>query len=198
LVAAFTYNKEIKKMNYAKAIYQTAKKIGWKYLLIRSWYHLKRKILSYGDWYFDISHKVNTCGQISKFDLDLCGSSISCLIGYEPTPIKVIHRVLEDLCINYSEFTFIDFGSGKGRVLLIASLFPFSKVLGLELATSLHNVAKDNINRWRHHSQKCFNIKSHNINATQFALPPEPLVLFFSHHLREKFLTMYWIKLGLI
>jgi len=46
--------------------------------------------------------------------------------------------VLEKLSINHSEFTFIDFGSGKGRVLFLASEYPYKKIIGVELARMLH------------------------------------------------------------
>ncbi len=37
------------------------------------------------------------------------------------------------LPIEFNQFTFIDLGSGKGRTLLMASDFPFRKILGVEI-----------------------------------------------------------------
>ena len=39
--------------------------------------------------------------------------------------------------INLQEFAFIDIGSGKGRALLLASQYPFQRILGIELLAEL-------------------------------------------------------------
>ena len=43
------------------------------------------------------------------------------------------------------DFTFIDLGSGKGRVLLMASDYPFKKIIGVEFMPELHRAAQENI-----------------------------------------------------
>jgi predicted RNA methylase len=52
------------------------------------------------------------------------------------------------LCpFNITIFTSIDVGAGKGRVLLIASTFPFKRLIGVEFARELVDVAQRNIER---------------------------------------------------
>lgn len=46
--------------------------------------------------------------------------------------------------------TFIDFGAGKGRVVLVAAGLPFGSVIGVELSPGLARVGQDNIDRNRH------------------------------------------------
>ena len=60
---------------------------------------------------------------------------------YQPTSPKIATAILSRLELDYPQYTFIDFGSGKGRVLLIASGFPFKAVIGVEFAEELHRVA---------------------------------------------------------
>lgn len=43
----------------------------------------------------------------------------------------------------------IDIGSGAGRAVLLASLFPFGRVIGLERMESLHRLARENLARCR-------------------------------------------------
>jgi SAM-dependent methyltransferase len=83
------------------------------------------------------------------------------------------------LPINFSEFTFVDFGSGKGRALLLASEYPFKKILGLEFSPQLHDVAVANIHRYRSESQKCRLVESRVMDFVEFEFPDEPLVLYF-------------------
>jgi hypothetical protein len=87
--------------------------------------------------------------------------------------------MLKYLNIDHSRYTFIDFGSGKGRVLLLASLYPYRKIIGVEFSQRLHRIAENNIRTWSNPKQKCFNIASVCIDALDFKLPSDPLVLFF-------------------
>jgi 16S rRNA G966 N2-methylase RsmD len=128
---------------------------------------------------FDIKYGVNTCGHKSLLDIDGNHFSKSFSIGYEPTPVQVIEKIFGMLPVNYPEFTFIDFGSGKGRVLLCASEYDFAKIIGIEIDRALHHIAVKNLQNWKSRSRKCFNIEPKNLNAIEFELPLEPLVIFF-------------------
>jgi hypothetical protein len=78
----------------------------------------------------------------------------------------------------YSDFTFIDIGSGKGRTLLMASDYPFRRILGVELLPALHHIAQENIRKYTSPSQQCFAIESICGDARHFEFPPDPTVLY--------------------
>lgn len=126
---------------------------------------------------FDSRHGVDT-----QVDVDLSALQIdspSKLRGhrYHATPPVSFGRALKKLRLNFSDYTFIDFGSGKGRTLLMASDFPFKRIIGVEFGEQLHRHAVTNIQRYkaRHDTQ----IQSVNVDATQFPLPDGPLILYF-------------------
>src|SRR2546430_8863932 len=52
-------------------------------------------------------------------------------------------RVLRDISMSEDD-VFIDFGSGKGRVLFVAAHYPFRKVIGVELSAKLNQIASSN------------------------------------------------------
>jgi hypothetical protein len=81
--------------------------------------------------------------------------------------------------IDFERYGFLDFGSGKGRVLLAASQFPFKSVLGVEFAIELHKTAENNIRQYRRAKVRCGALKSILADATAFELPSIPLVLYF-------------------
>jgi len=87
--------------------------------------------------------------------------------------------MLKALPIDHSKYTFVDFGSGKGRVLLLTSEYAYRQIVGVEFSQGLHRIATNNIATWNNPKQKCFNIKSICVDARDFVLPPDPLVLFF-------------------
>ena len=65
-------------------------------------------------------------------------------VRYDPSNPEVVRGLISKLQIDYSRFSFIDFGSGKGRVLLVAAGFPFKEVIGVEFSRELHEVALKN------------------------------------------------------
>src|SRR5580704_7661829 len=50
-------------------------------------------------------------------------------IPYQPTKIRRLKQTLGELSVSYQDFIFLDIGSGKGRALLMASEFPFRRII---------------------------------------------------------------------
>jgi hypothetical protein len=69
-------------------------------------------------------------------------------------------------------------GSGKGRALLVASEFPFKKIVGIELSDQLHRVAEENVRLYKPASQQCADFDLKCMNALDYVYGDEPLVLF--------------------
>lgn len=62
-----------------------------------------------------------------------------------PTHPAVLRNILENLGAEPRDFTFVDFGSGKGRALLCAAAFPFKRIVGVEWSPDLCAIARRNI-----------------------------------------------------
>jgi hypothetical protein len=84
-----------------------------------------------------------------------------------------------------SPFTFIDIGSGKGRTLLMASDFPFRRIIGVEILPDLHRIAEENVRKYKSDSQKCFAIETISEDARKFVFPPESMMLYLFNPLPE-------------
>jgi hypothetical protein len=140
----------------------------------------------YGDADYDWDYRVNTTSGAVGWRDRLIGMFHS---AYQPTEPGAFHEMLEALQrhaqFKFQELTFIDFGSGKGRTLLMASDYPFHRIIGVELLPSLHAIAHDNIQKYKSDSQKCFAIESVCRDATEFAFPEEPLLLYLFNPLPE-------------
>jgi hypothetical protein len=128
---------------------------------------------------FDRKYGVDTAGLIGFQSLDVAGESKTAGVHYEPSPVPALRAILKSLKINHRQYSFVDYGSGKGRVLLLASDYPYRQVIGIEIANSLHAVAQQNIEIWKRRNQHCGEIKSLNMDAREFELPDTPLVIFF-------------------
>jgi SAM-dependent methyltransferase len=101
--------------------------------------------------------------------------------GFPYLPIRptTARRVIRSLPISdASDYTFVDLGSGKGRMLLIASEFPFRKVIGVEMRSDLHDQALENVQRYRHPTAQTSRIDCRLVDATQYDFPAGKLVVY--------------------
>jgi hypothetical protein len=101
--------------------------------------------------------------------------------AYEAVPVWLIREIFDSIPVQPNMFAFVDMGSGKGRALLVASEFPFVKIVGVELSHELHRIAATNIRRYRSESQQCTAFSLYCMNATDYTFGPEPLMLFLSN-----------------
>jgi len=148
-----------------------------RYLLIYLLGYLPNK-----DTRFDRRYGTNTSGIIYSKDLSISDSKAKHnAIFYLPAPANVTKYMIASLDVNYEKFAFLDFGSGKGRVLLVASEFPFRKIIGIEISENLHKVATRNLESYNNPEQRCFNFDLRCMNATTFPLPETNIVFHFYH-----------------
>lgn len=128
---------------------------------------------------FDNRFNVATRGIVELDELSIPDDLKSHAVEYAPTSTHRLGWLLSRLGIDFREFEFVDFGSGKGRVLLIASEFPFQRVRGVELAHELHDISIQNIQTFRSTKRQCDDVQSCNQSATEFEFSKSPLVIFF-------------------
>lgn len=138
----------------------------------------------FGDADYDWDYRVNTTSGAVGWRDRLLGMFHS---AYQPTEPAAFHEMIEAVqqalnsdrkSLSVRDFTFIDLGSGKGRTLLMASDYPFRRIIGVELLPSLHGIAQENLRQYKSESQKCFAVESICGDATDFRLPEDPLVIF--------------------
>jgi SAM-dependent methyltransferase len=120
---------------------------------------------------FDLMHGVATRSVTDVSARTSCGE------GYEASPVYTFRRLLRRLEIDFVNYTFVDFGSGKGRALLLAGELPFRQVIGVESSAALNDLAIQNISAYRRRSAQ--RVVSLHCDAAEFELPVENLVLYF-------------------
>jgi len=142
---------------------------------------------------FDQILDLQTDGNEDLSELELVDRT-NYLLGsrYQATAPETFAEILQAYPLPYRECIFIDCGSGKGRVLLLASELPFRRIIGVEFATDLTDIARANIRAYRSPTQKCHQLETVCMDATLFPFPAEPTVLYiynpFVGSVMEKFL----------
>jgi SAM-dependent methyltransferase len=97
------------------------------------------------DWWFDFRYRVDT-RQIVPLDyLTISGENKQHGHRYEPARTAILRKVLPRLKeLAPDSSTFVDLGSGKGRVLMVAAEYGFRKAKGIEFAGDLCAIATSN------------------------------------------------------
>jgi len=136
----------------------------------------------FGDLDYDFDFRVNTTAGTVGWHDRLLGIFHS---PYQATDPDLFRETMASLPNELTSFVFIDIGSGKGRALLMASDYPFKKILGVELLPDLNRVALQNIRDYKSASQRCADIDSVCADARVFEFPTDPLVVYLFNPLPE-------------
>lgn len=126
---------------------------------------------------WDAWHGVETATHVELATLSVVGVNRKYGVSYEPS--GSVATILKLLPIDHTRYGFVDFGSGKGRVLLEAARLPFRFVIGVEFSEELHRIARENLGRFRRARIRCPERRSILNDATAYELPAIPLVLYF-------------------
>jgi hypothetical protein len=147
----------------------------------------ERRRQRYGDAEYDWEYRVNTTSAGVVWRDRLLAFFHS---PYQPTESVLFHEMIGAVSaragFDFREFIFLDLGSGKGRTLLMASDYPFRRIVGVELFPVLNDTARNNICRYQSESQRCFAMESICGDAGEFAFPVEPTVLFLFNPFPER------------
>ena len=156
-----------------------------------------RRKAAFGDLDYDWEHSVDTTRSNVGFGTQFfTGITARPYFATEPW---LFEQIMQALALNIQQsalgqsvargalqdFTFIDLGSGKGRVLLMASDYPFQKIVGVEFMPELHRAAQKNIVSYSNDRQQCRQIDAVCMDARDFRFPLDPLVVYLFNPFEE-------------
>src|SRR5262249_50425676 len=130
---------------------------------------------------FDREYGTDTRGTVPLWRLDVDESRAAHGVRYQSTPPAVVRQSIEALNINPQDFTFVDVGCGKGRILLVASEYPFQRVTGIELSKELQVIAEENIRKYHSKKRRCLDVSAVQADAWDW-MPPEENTVFFLYN----------------
>jgi hypothetical protein len=102
-------------------------------------------------------------------------------VHYEPSAMPKLRRalrvVVRELGARLPDYAFVDVGSGKGLVVMLASRHPFKEIVGVEMAPELHAVAGANLARFGA-GRRAVPVRLVQGDALRLELPSGPLVVY--------------------
>ncbi|MCG3148785.1 MAG: hypothetical protein PCFJNLEI_02232 [Verrucomicrobiae bacterium] len=110
---------------------------------------------------------------------------------YKAAAYDTFQRAMRHVTVRPGQDVFVDFGSGKGRIVVLAAEYPFRRVIGVEFVESLHRVAKKNLSHRARH-RVCQDIQLIRADATQWPIPADANILFFYNPFEGAVLAKVW------
>jgi predicted RNA methylase len=163
---------------------EKARKLGIRSALRRLfetglWANIRWSIGDLLDRNFDRRYNVDTAGFVLRSDIaeTAVGSHGALGHNFKSTPEYTLRKAFDRLP-EVQGFTFIDYGCGKGRPVLLAMTMPFRRIIGIEHNPQLAEIAEKNLRTWNG-QRRCGSVEVVCADALEYDLPLERLVLFF-------------------
>ena len=138
-----------------------------------------RGIANFNSYRYDRKLGIETSRVLDRTELGVEADKRKHAWSYHPCDTRRFSRVMRHLKIDFERFCFIDVGSGKGRVLFMASELPFNRLIGVEFSIELNRIAESNLKRFAANSSLAEKkIELVCCDALELELPREPTVLF--------------------
>lgn len=130
--------------------------------------------------HFDWKYKVDTKGTVT-----LSGAYHkhwerlkSYNVYYSPTYFSTLNHVFKLLPIDPSQSTLLDYGSGKGRVIMYALLNNYKRVIGVEFSKELCELSTKNLGKLEKIKKTEYNYEIKNIDASYYSISEDVNVIF--------------------
>lgn len=126
---------------------------------------------------FDARHGTDTAEEIRLDDTGVSAEDASHgQTIYRPVWESEFHAALAILKISFEGFTFVDIGSGKGKMLMLAAEYPFARIVGVEYSPGLNAIAQRNLAIFHSATQRCSALEAILGNALEWDLPKGAVV----------------------
>jgi SAM-dependent methyltransferase len=129
---------------------------------------------------FDLRYGTDTVSFADLKSLTIDGEHAAEGTPYQPTRLRLVRQVLSAL-VPAPGGAFVDFGCGKGRVLLLAADYGFRRVTGVEFAKELCEIARDNVARYRRKTGIQTDIRIVEGDAVEYEVQDDENVFFLSN-----------------
>lgn len=137
---------------------------------------------------FDLYYGTDTVAKVEVESLGATSPNVNESQIYQGTGVYPFLKFMREYSFPTGS-VFVDFGSGKGRVLLLAAMLPFENVIGLEFSPALCDVAEKNVERMRSKKKNLAPIRIVRGDAALYELTDAENVFYFFHPFGESMMA---------
>jgi SAM-dependent methyltransferase len=158
----------------------TAKPLTWAFKSVQS----RGPVLTFKvalsviiDLGFDLRYGTDTMGWVQVKTLDFESEHKGNAARYSATKSRPLQMLMRKLGLP-RDGVFVDLGSGKGRVLLIAAQFDFKRIVGVEFSPELCDIARENVKTFTEKAQTIARIDVVEADVASYCIESEQNVFF--------------------
>lgn len=117
---------------------------------------------------------------LGELDPEAIGPALEFATHYEPTPLADFDALLKAVPpgFPFSDATFVDIGSGMGRVLMLAAAHAFKQIVGVEISPALHEIARENLARYKIRADRRPDVRLVRSDARDYVFPAGNLLIY--------------------
>jgi len=138
------------------------------------WLQQKQKI----DADYDSKMEIDTGGIDELLELTIVGKNVHHGTSHIASNPDEFRAAMSATDVDLNSFTFVDLGCGKGRALFLASGFPFRRIIGVEFAVELLEIARKNLRILKAKRPDTIDIELTLCDVATFEFPNEPLLVY--------------------
>ena len=127
---------------------------------------------------FELRYRVDTIRIVEMDRLDIQSANKHLAEQSQSTNYYYFKKILCEAEIDFTSSVFVDFGSGKGRALLMAAEYPFRRVVGIEFSPLLVQISQKNIEKAKA-KLRCQDIEVVLGDAATYKVPSDANTFFF-------------------
>ncbi|HEX5131180.1 MAG TPA: class I SAM-dependent methyltransferase [Candidatus Krumholzibacteria bacterium] len=158
--------------------------------------HIALARARFADRTFDRRFASDTAGVVENTALkDVASPHLAHGIRYEPTFAAPLVQLLRATAVP-AHGTFVDIGCGKGRVLMLAALYGFRKLTGVDYSASLCQTAGRNLNHLRQARALPIDVRIVAADAAEYVFQPDDRVVYLFNPFDDVVLRMVLAHLG--
>lgn len=148
-------------------------------LLLRTFRRLLARLRRASVALLDPALRIDTGGIVELEDLGVAGAGRE---GYQGSGWLDLRRMLRPGEVGPND-VFLDLGSGKGRVVLLAARYPFARVIGVEISGALNALARRNLAEGRHR-RRCGSVEMITADMLHYEIPDDVTVVYLYNSVR--------------
>lgn len=158
----------------------------WKRIRLYGWQRTAEyAVFNLTEWWFERWYAIETSQSV---ELEEFGIHDRSLREYRTFDYLTLRKILRRLRIRPGTDVLLDFGAGKGRVLVVAATYPLKSVVGVELVPQFCAIARENIRR-AERRLACHDVRVVEADATAFDIPADASIFFFHNPFGGEVLT---------
>ena len=130
------------------------------------------------DYFYDVRNRIDTSSRHELEDLDVDSELARHGQMYQPTGVMAFRRLMNRVELP-KDPVFVDYGCGKGRLLLLAaSEYPMARAVGIEFSETLCETARQNVEAFGVERLQC-PIDIHCIDAQKYEYRGDENIFYF-------------------